>query len=134
MRLGSAFENCDSLKIVNFGFRPSRAECFAAADLSICYPELEPMNIPWGVKEFYREHFSSTGVSSIFVPAGMKIFSHSWKSGMGIRVDNSTPSDDFAMIRIEQGELKAFRIRDHEKIRTICFSSYSGRAKLNFGY
>ncbi|MDR1334492.1 MAG: leucine-rich repeat domain-containing protein [Holosporaceae bacterium] len=114
----SVFNGCGALKIINFGFSIAEARYFAAADLSMCDPKLEPMDIPEGVEEFYRKHLSSsTGLGSIFVPAGMKIFDNNryW----GVKVDNSIPSNDFTMIRVEHGKLKAFCIPNYEKIRII---------------
>jgi hypothetical protein len=100
---------CSALKIVNFGLAPARANYFAEADLSASNPELEPTDVPGGVEEFYRECFSGTGVSSIFVPVGMKI-----KNRGKFEMDNSTSSDDFVMVRKKEGGLKAFRISGRE--------------------
>jgi hypothetical protein len=105
------FGGQSALKIVNFGLAPARADYFAAADLSAC-PELKPTAVPEGVKEFYRGCFSGTGVSTIFIPVGMKIFlENEWK----IKVDNSTSGDDFVMIRNKERRLKAFRISGREE-------------------
>jgi hypothetical protein len=108
----SAFERCPSLKILNFGLAPDRADHFAAVDLSVDNPELEPTDIPKGVEEFYKKrsrYHNAINPKTIFVPTGMKF---SYDSRDNIRVDNSTPGDGFVMVRLDQGELKAFRVRD----------------------
>jgi hypothetical protein len=103
-----AFDECTALEIVNFGFSPVQANYFNAVDLNVFNPKLEPMSIPEGVESLCERHFRiETSLKSIFVPAGMKILH---RQGGFIGIDNSTPSDDFAMIRIEEGQMSAFRI------------------------
>jgi hypothetical protein len=108
----SAFLYCSSIKVLNFGLTPAKANHFAAVDLSVDNPELEPTDIPGEVEKFYkgRSRYSiAINPKSMFVPTGMKF---SYDSRDNIRVDNSTLGDGFVMVRRDQGELKAFRIRD----------------------
>jgi hypothetical protein len=97
---------------MNFGFAPIEAKYFAAADLSICDPKLEQMNVPEGVEEFFKQCFFGAGLETVFLLANMKISPEQ----EGKFTVNPPSGEDFAILRVEQGELKALRIPNFEII------------------
>ncbi|MDR1235601.1 MAG: leucine-rich repeat domain-containing protein [Holosporaceae bacterium] len=108
------------LKFMNFGLEPEKADRLAAIDWRVPNPELEPIDVPEEVKPFYDKFYAERlyflpckSVGVIFIPLGIKFFSNDVH---GVRVDNSTPGDDFIMVWREKKDciftLKALRIRD----------------------